>query len=80
VKPTTRHHIVVNVQDIKDRLVNGFRPFELHLTNGRRVPVVHPDYIIVSRRTVVVVTPEDDRVSIIDPLHIVSIDPLPGTT
>lgn len=70
----------MNVQEIRDRLANGFRPFEMQLTNGRRVPVPHPDYIIVGRGTVVVMTPENDRVSIIDALHIVSVDDLAASS
>jgi hypothetical protein len=63
----------VNLQRVKERLENGFRPFELQLSNGRKITVPHPDFIIVGNGTVVVMG-ENDAVSIIDALHIVSLD------
>jgi hypothetical protein len=67
----------VNLQRVKERLQNGFRPFELQLSNGRKVPVPHPEFIIVGQGTVVVMG-ESDAVSIIDALHIVSLDDTPA--
>jgi hypothetical protein len=66
----------VNVERIKERLANGFRPFQLHLSNDRRVPVLHPDFVAIGKGTIVVMD-DKDSVSIIDALHIVSIDDLP---
>jgi hypothetical protein len=66
----------MNLERIKERLENGFKPFELQLTNGRRVRVLHPDFVAIGKGTIVVMG-EDDAVSIIDALHIVSLDNLP---
>jgi hypothetical protein len=44
-----------------------FRPFVLHLADGREVPVKHPDYVAATPtgRTVVMVQP-DESLNIID--------------
>lgn len=57
-----------------------FQPFELRLADGRAVPVRHPDFIAISpnNRRVVVFTPPDDAMSVIEPLLIVSVEYLPG--
>ena len=49
-----------------------FKPFVLHLADGRNVPVVHHDFIIASPsgRTVIVYQP-DESFNIID-LHLVT--------
>lgn len=51
-----------------------FRPFRIHLADGRQVPVEHPDYIMSapSGRTVFVVEP-DDTAHIIDLLLVTDI-------
>lgn len=51
-----------------------FRPFELCLADGRRVPVKHPEFVAMNQRTVVVL---DGRnfYQTIEPLLIVSIEP-----
>ena len=67
----------VNVGQIKQRLENGFKPFEIQLSNGRRIRVPHPDFIAVGKRTIAVIG-ENDLVSVIDALHIVSIDDVPA--
>jgi hypothetical protein len=63
----------MNVVQIKKRLTNGFRPFVLHLSDGRKFRVPHPGFIMVGRRVVVVLR-DDDVVEILDPLHIVSLE------
>ena len=59
-----------------------FRPFELRLADGRAVLVRHPDFIATdsgNRQLVVFVQPED-KMMIIEPLLIVSMDfPPPAT-
>ena len=67
----------VNVGQIKQRLENGFKPFEIQLSNGRRIRVPHPDFIAVGKRTIAVID-ENDLACIIDALHIVSIDDVPA--
>jgi hypothetical protein len=71
------HKCSMNVQVLIDRRRDGFRPFELRLSDGRAFPVPHPEFIAVSRYAVVVM----DRRGIpvhIDPLHIVSVDDKPS--
>lgn len=64
---------MLNLENLRNRVRgSGFTPFTLHLTDGRALPVPHPEYVAVSRNIVVVVT--EDGVSFsIDPLHIVAI-------
>ena len=53
-----------------------FLPFELRLADGRSLPVRHPDFIMISpnNRRVIVFTPPDDAMSIVEPLLVVSIE------
>ena len=64
----------MNVEELRKLTTNGFRPFKLHLSDGRSFAVPHPEFIAFSRR-VVVVFGEDELPNIIDPLHIVSVKP-----
>jgi hypothetical protein len=59
----------VNLDRIRERLENGFKPFVLELSSGRRVPVPHPDFIMVGKG-VVVVMGRDDSITTVDSLHI----------
>jgi hypothetical protein len=54
-----------------------FKPFTLRLADGRTLHVPHPDYVAVANRTVVVISPVDESLSILEPLLIVSIE-VPG--
>ena len=63
------------IEQIKKRLENGFTPFALRLTDGRRYEVPHRDSIAMSQRTVVIIDRDGWSVSI-NPLHIVSVDEL----
>ena len=66
----------MNINDIRARLANGFEPFVLRLTDGRTVPVPHPDFIAIGRRAIVVLDAHDVSRKI-DVLHVVSIDDMP---
>jgi hypothetical protein len=61
------------VDQIKERLGNGFRPFTLQLSNGRELLVPHREFIAVHPKAVVVIDAEGISHTI-SPLHIVSID------
>ena len=61
------------IDQIKKRLENGFTPFALRLSDRRRLPVPHRDFIALSPKVVVVIG-EDQLAMSISPLHIVSID------
>jgi hypothetical protein len=63
----------MNLEHIRERLADGFKPFFLELSSGRKVPVPHPDFIAVSKNTVVVLD-EDDHATRIDALHITAIE------
>lgn len=63
------------IDQIKKRLENGFVPFALRLTDGRRYAVPHRDFILLSPKVVVVID-EDQLAVTINPIHIVSIDDL----
>ena len=67
----------MSTDQIRRRLANGFRPFALRLTDGRRFEIPHPELIMVGRN-VVAVLGRDDIVTTIDALHVVSIDDLKG--
>jgi hypothetical protein len=63
------------IDQIKKRLENGFVPFALRLSNGRRFEIPHRDFIAVSPKAVAVID-HDQLVVTISPIHIVSIDEL----
>lgn len=52
-----------------------FRPFTLHLANGREILVDHPDFVALPRvgRTLVVLTP-DDRMHYVDLLLVTNME------
>jgi hypothetical protein len=51
-------------------------PFVFRLSDGTRVPVVHPDFVAVSPGQVVVIG-QDEGLTRIDPLHVVAIEEAP---
>ena len=55
-----------------------FRPFELCLADGRRIPVKHPELVAMNQR-IVIVTDEESATKILEPLLIVSLEPVPPT-
>ena len=66
----------MNLERIRERMQNGFKPFVLELSSGKRVPVPHPDFIAIGKG-VVVVLGTNDSVTSVDALHIVAIDEMP---
>ena len=66
----------MNSEKIRAKLRNGFQPFAIELSSGKRYVVPHPEFIIVGR-TVVVVMGADESVATIDPLHITALENLP---
>jgi len=61
------------IDQIKKRLENGFEPFALRLTDGRRYEIPARDFIALSLRRVAVID-RDGLVVSINPLRIVSVD------
>jgi hypothetical protein len=66
----------MNLEHIRDRLSNGFKPFRMELSNGRRLAVPHPEFIIVGPDAVGLLS-KHGVVTTVDALHIVSIADLP---
>ncbi len=62
----------MNVELIRRRLQGGFKPFRIFLSDGRSFDVPHPEFILLTRRSVVVANARG-FVDILDPLQIVSI-------
>lgn len=64
---------LVNVQRIKDRWSNGFKPFVVYTSDGRKFDVPHPEFIAVGQGVVVIIN-KRDRVHTIDALHITAVE------
>ena len=64
------------IEQIRERLQNGFQPFTLQLSNGRQYLVPHRDFIAVHPKAIVVIDAEGISHTI-SPLHVVSIDETP---
>jgi hypothetical protein len=65
----------MNLDHVRERLTNGFKPFVLELSSGKRLRVPHPEFIIAGKNTVVVIG-KNDSVTIADGLQVVSIEDL----
>jgi hypothetical protein len=65
---------MLNINVIRERLGPGFKPFMVHLSDGRSYRVPHPEFIAVGRGFIVIVDEEQNVPRTIDTLHIVSID------
>ena len=61
------------IDQIRSRLQNGFHPFTLELSNGKKLRVPHEDFIAFHPKVVVVIDQKGISHTI-SPLHIVSID------
>ena len=62
----------MSLDDIRKRLSNGFKPFVIRTSDGREFPVPHKEFIMVTRRSVIIAD-EESFVDILDPLHIASV-------
>ena len=61
------------IEQIRNRLHNGFHPFTLELSNGKKFRVPHEDFIALHPKAVVVIDQKGISHTI-NPLHIVSLD------
>lgn len=61
------------------RLRGGFRPFALHLSDGRKFDIPHPEFILLGQEVVALLR-SDGLIETLDAVHIVSIEDLPTTT
>jgi hypothetical protein len=69
----------MNLDQIKLRLHGGFRAFALHLSDGRKFNIPHPEFILLGAGVVAILR-EDGLIETIDALHIVSIEDLSAPT
>lgn len=69
----------MNGQAIRDAIkAVPFRPFRMRLADGRELAVEHPDYILIApNNREVVVYSKEGRMSIVEPLLIVSLERVP---
>ncbi len=51
-----------------------FKPFSLKLADGRELPVRHPEFVAVAKRRVVYINHENEAISILEPLLILSLE------
>ncbi len=65
---------IAGVRDVLHR--QPPQPFTIRLADGRSRRVLHPDFVAVGKRHIVVIA-EDDTTSIVEPLLIASLDTLP---
>ena len=63
---------MLNLNPIRERLAQQFKPFVIHLTDGRKFRVPHPDFIAVGRGVVSLIDARDVTHTL-DALHIDSI-------
>ena len=63
----------MNVEQIRMRVHENPKPFVIRLSDGRRFPILHQDFIAIGKHVIAVIDPEGFGVNI-DPLHIVSLD------
>jgi hypothetical protein len=61
------------MEQIRKRLENGFTPFVIGVSDGRRFEIPHRDFIAISARTLVVIDKDELAVSI-KPPHVVSVE------
>ena len=60
----------------KMRDVASFKPFDIHLSNGRVLPVVTTDHLLFTpKNTESIVVLPDGSFRIVDPAHVVSVQP-----
>jgi hypothetical protein len=70
----------MNVDAVRDLLhTQPFAPFTIRLVDGRGFLVPHPDFVGVSPRQVLHISPENESVTRIDPRLIASLDDAPNT-
>jgi hypothetical protein len=66
----------MNTQLIRQRLNEGRKPFVFRLSDGTRVPVVHPDFVAVAPGLVFVIG-RNYSVTKIDPMRVFAIEERP---
>jgi len=67
----------VNIERIRRRMSEGFRPFCIRTSDGHECAVPQPEFVLVGRQSLAVLD-SDREVTYVDPLHIVAIKDLPS--
>ena len=62
----------MDLDDIRKRLSQGFKPFVIKTSDGREYQVPHREFIMITSRTVVIAD-ADGFVDILAPSHIVAL-------
>jgi hypothetical protein len=62
----------MSLDEIRRKITDGFRPFTIRTSDGREFPVPHKEFIMITKRSVVVADKEG-FIDILDPLHISSV-------
>ena len=57
----------MNLEDIRKRVMNGFRPFVIRASDGREFRVPHREFIFLTKRSVIIAD-EEGFVDILDPI------------
>jgi hypothetical protein len=65
----------MGLDEIRKKVTNGFKPFVIRTSDGRQFPVPHKEFVMVTKRGVVVAD-EKGFVDILNPLHITSLQEL----
>ncbi len=63
---------MLNLNPIRERLAQQFKPLVIHLSDGRQFRIPHPDFTAVGRGVVSVIDTRDVTHTL-DALHIVSV-------
>ena len=63
----------MNVEQIRKRVHEDPSAFVIRLSDGRKFPIRHQDYIAIGKHLIIVIYDDDSTVKI-DPGHIVSLD------
>jgi hypothetical protein len=50
-----------------------FEPFEIHLTNGEKFPVRHPEQVLLAGARLIVHYPETDQIAFCSLLHLANV-------
>ncbi len=67
---------MLDLNPLRARLAGSFEPFVIHLSDGRKFPIPHRDFIAVGKSVVSIVNSRDSTHTV-DALHIVSISGQP---
>jgi hypothetical protein len=55
-------------------LQRPFIPFQMRLADGRELTVRHPEYVAVSARNILFINDQDEAITWIEPLLVVTLD------